>query len=94
MLLQGALARTAACSYKCTNAMTGDFPLIIGFIFDLFLGKPYSMPSEHLEYGMSCLGRFYVCKKFGKVSNLLNGQVQVFFVFFDNVLICDLKKIR
>ncbi len=33
--------------------MTGDFPLIIAFIFELFLGKPYSMLSEHLEYGMS-----------------------------------------
>ncbi len=62
--------------------MTGDFPLIIGFIFDLFLGKPYSMPPEHLEYGMSCLGSFYVWKKIGKVYNLLNGQVQAFFFFF------------
>ncbi len=56
VLLQGAPARTAAYSYKCMNAMTGDFPLIIGFIFDLFLNKPYSMPLEYLEYGMSCLG--------------------------------------
>ncbi len=56
VLLQGALARIAEYSYKCTNPVTGDFPLKIGFIFDLFLGKPYSMPSKHLEYGMSCLG--------------------------------------
>ncbi len=49
------------------------------------------MPSAHLEYGMSFLGSFYVCKKIEKVSNLLNGQVQVF--CFD-VFICDLKNIR
>ncbi len=73
--------------------MTGDFPIIIGFIFDLFLGKPYSMPSEHLEYGMSCLGQFYVCKKVGKVSNLLNGQVQVFFFFLIMSSFCDPKNL-
>ncbi len=62
--------------------MTGNFPLIIGSIFHLFLGKPYSMPPEHLEYGMSCLGWFYVSKKVGKVYNLLNGQVQAFSILF------------
>ncbi len=36
--------------------MTGDFCLIIDYILDLFLGKPYRMPSEHLDYGMSCMG--------------------------------------
>ncbi len=25
-------------------------------IFDLFLGKPYSMPEEHLENGTSSMG--------------------------------------
>ncbi len=35
---------------------------------------------------------FYVCKKVGQVYNLLNGQVQGLFLFFDNVFICDLKK--
>ncbi len=53
VLLQGA---NCSYSYKCTNAMTGDFPLIVGFIFYLFLGNPYSVPSEHMEYGMSCMG--------------------------------------
>ncbi len=29
--------------------MTGDFRLIIDYISNLFLDKPYNMPSEHLE---------------------------------------------
>ncbi len=42
---------TAAHSYKCMNAVTRDFYLIIqvDYIFDLFLRKP-SMPSENLKY--------------------------------------------
>ncbi len=68
MLFLGAPARTAAHLYKCTNAMTGDVRLIIDYIFDLFLGKPYCMPLEHLEYGMSCLGYFHVCKKIENVK--------------------------
>ncbi len=43
-------ARTAAYSYKCTKAMTGDFPLIIGLIF-----KTLQYAFRKLEYEMSCL---------------------------------------
>ncbi len=68
--------------------MTGDFPLIIGFIFDLFISKPYySMHSEHLEYGMSYMGSFNVCKNIGHFQNLLNGQVHTFFICFDNIFV-------
>ncbi len=69
--------------------MTGDFPLIIGFIFHLFLDKPYSMPSEHVEYGMSCMGWFYVCKKIVQFI-----KCKHFFVFDNVFLLWSEKKIR
>ncbi len=56
---------------------------------------------QTLQYAFRILGiwnelpgiiLFYVCKKVGTVYNLLNGQVQGLFLFFDNVFICDLKK--
>ncbi len=36
------------------NAMTGDFHLRIDSIFNLFLSKPFHMPSKHSEYETSC----------------------------------------
>ncbi len=66
-------------------------------LFDLFLGKPYSMLEEHLENGTSCMGSFYdiwiLFFKIEEVYNSLNGQVQA--LFYINVFFCDPKnKIR
>ncbi len=37
------------------------------------------MPSEHLEYGMSCLDHFKFVKR---LDNLWNQQVQAFIIFY------------
>ncbi len=55
--------------------MTGDFHLI-DYIFDLFFGKPYRMPSE--QYFLWHFNPF--CKKIEEVYKSLNGQVQAFFI--------------
>ncbi len=68
--------------------MTGDVRLIIDYIFDLFLGKPYCMPLEHLEYGMSCWDTFMFVKrlKCKKKIKILKCK-HLFLIFF-----CDPKK--
>ncbi len=78
VLLLGEPAQTDAYLYKCTNAMTGDFPLIIGFVFNLFLYKQYAFRTLGIWNELSW-NNFKFVKR---LDNLLNRQMQAFIIFY------------